>query len=64
MKFTNALLLAFNATKLSLALNLELETTANLGTIRHNLCINPDTITMSGQSAGGAFTHRMHMVHS
>merc|ERR1712183_826508 len=65
MKFIKALLFAaINTTKLSLALNLDLEAEASLETIRHRLCINPDTITMSGFSAGASFAHQMHIVHS
>ena len=29
-----------------------------------SLCVNPDTVTMSGFSAGGSFAHIMHMAHS
>jgi len=65
MKFIKALLFAaINTTKLSLALNLDLEAEASLESIRHRLCINPDTITMSGFSAGASFAHQMHIVHS
>jgi len=65
MKFIKALLLAINATKFSDALNLELESEAFLEQGRsHRLCINPDTITMSGFSAGAFMTHKMHIVLS
>jgi len=65
MKFIKALLLAINATKFSDALNLELESEAFLEQgSRHRLCINPDTITMTGFSAGAFMTHKMHVVLS
>merc|ERR1712061_44685 len=65
MKLIKALLLAINATKFSNALDLELESEAFLEQgRRHRLCINPDTITMSGYSAGAFMTHKMHVVLS
>jgi len=65
MKVIKALLLAISTTKLSTALNLELESEAFLEQgNRHRLCINPDTITMSGFSAGAFMTHKMHIVLS
>jgi len=65
MKVIKALFLAFSTTKLSNALNLELESETFLEQgRRHSLCINPDTITMSGFSAGAFLTHKMHIVLS
>jgi len=67
MKLIKALLLAINATKLSNALRLEAETEALLELEQgrqHPLCINPDTITMSGYSAGAFMAHKMHIVLS
>ena len=72
---TFAALAALNAVNMSLANEFEVDQRSEFEVDQHprgldqrsrglDLCINPDTITMTGNSAGGYFAHKMHILHS